>query len=769
MNDILRIGTTPSRVEDLALLADTGKFFDRRPRLLHSHLIVIRSSLPHALVRAVDLSAALAIGGVDLGLVAGDLPNNGPLPAIDLTEASADAHQTILAADRVRYVGEPIAVLAGDDLETLEVAARLVRIELEPLPALASIDRAIAPDAARLRDGMGNGVHVLSHLVGDPDAAFAAAEQVIEGSFRFHRVAAMPLEPRAVEAWPDPDGLHVTATTQIPGAARLVLANLLGLPAEAVHYEPVSLGGGFGCREAFYAEEVLVAEAARRLNRRVRWQETRREHFIATAHGREGKADLRMAFDGHGIVSALAVTGYSDIGAGYSYAGNSPGAAMGAMVRGPYRIPHHRATTTSVTTNKTPLNVYRGAGHPQAVFAMERMMDRAASASGIDRVEIRRRNLIASGSFPLDRGVSYPGAGRIIYDSGDFEHCLDTALEAIGHAAFSARKRAWEAQNPHSRLGFGLSLLVELTSTGPDETVLLSVDAGGQFTIETAVVEMGQRTISALTQVLSDKLSLPAGRIAVHCGRPLPGSGGGSFASRGAAVVGAAVADGAARLIAAALGLAADRFGVPLTSIAWRDGGIAGLPRHTSPLDLGELMSLCGRSELKVTGEFVVPASTFASACHAAVVAVDVETGVIDVLDYAVAHDCGRVLNPAGVDAQIVGGVMQGIGATLCESIAYDPDAMPLTSSLMDYPLPVAAQVPRFHLRHIETPSPVNPLGFKGAGEGGFVGVPASLASAIEDALSEFAVTLDDDGPYTPSRVLGLLRNASLQPISEST
>ena len=768
---IERIGTSVPRRDDAALLRGEGRFISRLARRDDLRLLVIRSPLPHGVLNGVDLGAALATPGVLLGLTASDLARNGPLPAADLTGQSLPAHQTVLAADRVRYVGEPVAVLVGRDFAALRAAARLVRLDIAPLPPLADIGSALHPGAAPLRDGMANGVHRLSHDVGDVDQAFGAASLRLSGTFRFHRVAAMPLEPRGVRAWTDSGSgqLHVCATTQIPGAARDALAQLLGCDGSDIVYEPVALGGGFGCKEAFYPEEVLVAAAALRLGRAVRWQETRPEHFVGTVHGRDSRVDIRIALDAAGIVTALELDGQSDIGAGYSFASNSPGAAMGAMVRGPYRIPNHRATTLSVTTNKAPLNVYRGAGHPQAVFAMERMMDRAAAATGLDRLEIRRRNLIGRDGFPHDRGVSYPGAGRIVYDSGDFERCLDEAAEAIGYHGFAARRAAFEADHPHLRLGLGLAMLVELTSTGPDETVTLRADQSGRVVVETAAVEMGQRSAGALAQILSDLLALAPDRIEIRHGRPISRSGGGSFASRGASVIGAAVADGATRLVGTALLRAARQFGIAEDRLSWRDGGVDGLPGRNAPLELGELVALIGETELSVTGEVAVPMSSFASACHAAVVSVDVETGVVAVLDYAVAHDCGRLLNPAGVDDQIVGGVMQGIGATLFEAIVYDAQAMPRTGSLMDYPLPVAANAPRFHLRHVETPSPVNPLGFKGAGEGGFVGVPAALAGAIEHALRQFAVRLDDDGPYTPSRVLGLLRNTSSQPPSEST
>lgn len=759
MNAIFRIADTVPRREDAALLRGEGRFFVKREPIDRVYLAVVRSPVAHAAIDGIDLKAALKLDGVLLGLVASDLTRNGPMPAADLTEASSPAFQSVLATDRVRYAGEPVAIVIGDTPAIAAAAAKAVVLHLSPLAPMRSIDEALGHNAAQLRSAHGNGVHALHHHVGEPEAAFAAASTVLEQSFKFHRVAAAPLEPRGVEAWADTETglLRVAATTQTPGLARDALAALLDLPPEAVAYEPLALGGGFGCKEAFYPEEVLVAEAARRLGRRVRWTESRSEQFVATSHGRQGDATLKMALSDDGIVTALAVEGRSDIGAGYNFASNSPGAAMGAMVRGAYRIPNFSGHTMSVTTNKTPLNVYRGAGHPQAVFAMERMMDAAARRLGIDRIAIRRRNLIADDAFPVDRGVSYPGAGRIVYDSGQYALCLDEALEAIDHTQFAARRRAFESEHRHMRLGFGLAMLVELTATGPDETVGLNAATDGTVTIATANVEIGQRMTSALTQILSDQLGIPAESIFVRGGQAMAG-GGGTYASRGAAVTGAAVADGAVKLRALAIAVVAHHFDVAVDTLSWRDGCVVGLPGRNAPVGLGEISRW---QPLSATGTFHVAGSSFASACHAAVVAVDIETGVVEVLDYAVAHDCGRVLNPRGVDDQIMGGVMQGIGATLYEEIVYDAAGLPLTRGYMDYTIPVAANVPRFHLRHVETPAPLNPLGMKGAGEGGFVGVPAALVSGIEDALTQFNLVLADDGPYTPSRVLGLIADAS--------
>eukprot|EP01037_Dinobryon_pediforme_P025863 gene25863-28176_t len=444
MSRAWKIGEAMPRREDAALLRGEGRFFAGRPRAGAAHLVVVRSARPHGRIVAIDTEAARRVPGVLLVITAADLPRNGPLPCVDALEASLPAFQTVLASGRVRYAGEPVAAVVAESASAARAAADAVRVTIEPLAVVTSVEAALADGAAPLHDTAGNAVHTLHHHVGESEVAFGQAALVLEETFRFHRVSACSLEPRGAEAEPDPatGGVRICATTQVPGTARAAIADLLGLDLGQVAYEPLRLGGGFGLKEAFYPEEVLVAFAARRLGRKVVWQETRTEHFTASAQAREGSATVRMALSVDGIVTALVVDGCSDIGAAYGFAGNSPGAAMGGMIRGPYRIPHFSARTRSVTTNKTPLNVYRGAGHPQAVFAMEAMMDRAALALGLDRIEIRRRNLIAADAFPCDRGVAYPGAGRIVYDSGDFERCLDEAMAAIDAAGFAARRAA---------------------------------------------------------------------------------------------------------------------------------------------------------------------------------------------------------------------------------------------------------------------------------------------------------------------------------------
>ncbi|MFV0245730.1 MAG: xanthine dehydrogenase family protein molybdopterin-binding subunit, partial [Qingshengfaniella sp.] len=720
------------------------------------HMAVLRAPVAHARINALDTQAATRMEGVDLVLRAADLPATPPLPMIGAEEDQGPARQPVLARDRVLYAGQPVAAVVARTARIARAARDRIELRLTPLPV-----RLKAETARRAPPLHGDtaSVFTLTQQAGDPDTAFAEAALVLDETFHFHRLSHNPMEPRGALCTGHRNGLRVAATSQVPGALCAAICGELGLPATHVTFEPLRLGGGFGCKEAVYPEEILTAVAAQRLACPVRWAETRAEHFQAAAHAREGQARVRMALRRDGTITALTVDGLSDIGAFFGFGGLLPGCAMVGMVRGPYRIPGFKGRTRAIPTNKSPLNVYRGAGHPQAVFAMERMMDKAARALGLDRIEIRRRNLIPADAFPCDRGTAYPGAGPIIYDSGNYPACLDQALEAIGAADFPARRASHEATHPHCRLGLGLGMMVELTATGPDETVELIADASGRVTLRTGCIEIGQRAGNLLTQILSDALDLPADRIRIDHGCPVTGQGGGTYASRGAPVIGAAALDAATALKRAAIARHAAAQGLAPDQIRWTDGATQG-PEDTAPMDLGTLARLAGPDGLNVTGVFHVPQSSFASACHAAVVSVDLETGVTEVLDYAVVHDCGVALNPRGVEDQIIGGVLQGLGATLFEDLPFDDQGRPVPTGFLDCPLPVASNIPRFHLRHVETPCPFNPTGAKGAGEGGFTGTPATLVSAIDDALSAFDLRLTDDGPYTPSRVLDLIQSS---------
>jgi aerobic carbon-monoxide dehydrogenase large subunit len=762
-----KFGQRTRRREDGPLLTGRGSYVADLIRPDMAAMRVIRSTVPHARIIRIDFSA-LANDPDCIGVLsAADLPlGTGMLPAIDLVEGSAPAHQSILAREVVRYAGEPVAVVLGANPYVAEDLAERVVIQYDCLPDVMDVHTGTAANAPLLYPEIGsNVVHHTRQLVGDPDRAFAAAVTIIDETFSFQRVSANCMETRGAVAAIDPrTGRYLLhSSTQIPQILRKELARILGMSLENLRVLAPQVGGGFGAKEAVYPEEVLVLLALQRFGRATYWMEDRLESFSATCHGREQSIRLRAALTADGVITAVDADCLSDIGAAYSFLSNTPGAAV-ASVRGPYCIPNFRSRARSVVTNKTPLNVYRGAGYPQATLAMERVMDLAAAALGLDRAEIRRRNLLPPELFPVDRGVSYPGCGAVVFDSGNFPALLNSTLDAVGYDGFAARRARSTAE---TALGVGLSFVVEMTGGGGAEPARVRLLPDGRLQLLSGIVPIGQGSETTLAQILADHLGLPLDAIEVLMGdTDTSADSPGTFASRGATMGGNAACRAGDAFIRQACQLAADLRGSRLEDIVWKDGvlldrtspepgmRLAGLVRQA------EASGLAPTRRLDATARYDDDAVSWASACHAAVVEVDRATGVIRVLDYAVTHDCGRVANPLLVDGQIMGGVVQGLGQCLFEAIRYDQLGTPLSKGYMDYVLPTAATVPRFILRHIETPSPLNPLGMKGAGEAGCSGALAAITNAIADALGPQITVPNGSGPFAPECMREILQRA---------
>ncbi len=725
---------------------------------------VIRSTMAHARIRRIDAGGILDAPDCLGFLCAADLPAGiGVLPAIDLVEGSAPVQQTVLARDTVRYAGEPLAIVLGTDAYAAEDLAERVIVDYEALPAVMDVRAGIRADAPLLYPRLGtNIVHETTAQAGNSAGAFAAAATLLEETFTFQRVIGSSMETRGAVATLEPGTgrcvLH--SSTQIPQFLRMELARITGIALDRLRVIAPHIGGGFGPKEAVYPEEILVLLALQRFGRAVSWIEDRAESFAATLHGREEILTVRAALDADGRVSALEVDCLADIGAAYGLLSNTPGAAA-ATLRGPYRIPHFRCRARSVVTNKTPLNVYRGAGYPQATLAMERMMDLAAAALGIDRAEIRRRNLLPPDEFPVDREVGYPGCEQIVYDSGNFPACFESTLAAIGYDAFAARRAAHSTGE--ISLGIGLSFVVEMTGGGGAEPARLRVLPNGRLQLLSGITPIGQGSETTLVQILAHHLGVPPDTIEFLAGDTDDSPDApGTFASRGATMGGNAACRAGDALVRAARELAAELLGTGVEDIAWNQGVLVPVRAH-QPLTLESLMrlaetqGLAPSARLDVTARFEDAGVSFASGCHAAVVEVDHGTGVVQVLDYAVTHDCGRVANPLLVDGQIMGGVIQGLGSCLFEALEYGGDGVPRTAGYMDYVLPTAATAPRFILRHIETPSPLNPLGMKGSGEAGCTGAAAAIVNAIADALAAHAPLPGGSGPFTPTFIREIL------------
>jgi carbon-monoxide dehydrogenase large subunit len=470
---------------------------------------------------------------------------------------------------------------------------------------------------------------------------------------------------------------------------------------------------------------------------------------------------------GDGTVTAVDARSWTNNGAAYCTLATTPASISSAMLRGPYRIPHYRARAHSVVTNKTPLAVYRGAGHPQAVLVMERMMDIIAADLGRDRVELRLQNMLTPAELPSDRGTAIVLAGQVVYDTGDYGHCLRRAAEMIGLS------RSWAAEQAAARaegryLGIGVASLVEETAIGPYESAVVRVDGAGKVTVLTGSSPHGQGHVTTFSQLVADELEIDLDDITVlHGDTDVVVDGVGTFASRSAAIGGAAARRAAGVVKDKALQVAAHLLEIDVADLEWRDGAavVRGMPDRS--LSLGELAVAAtawnaplpgGMAwNLEATYQHQAAGIAFSNATHAAKVAVDVETGQVEILDYVVVHDCGTVINPTIVDGQVHGGVAQGLGGTFFEEVGYDADGQPQALNLQDYLMPTAGDMPWIRTDHMESPTPLNPYGMKGAGEGGATGAPGALVNALQDALAPFGVTLTSDGPWTPERVLALI------------
>ncbi len=761
-----KFGQRLRRREDGPLLTGRGDYLADLIEPGMAAMRVIRSTQAHARITSMDFSA-VANDPQCLGVLsAADLPAGiGMLPAADLVAGSAPAHQSVLAGEVVRYAGEPLAIILAADSYVAEDLAERVSVQYEPLALVMDVSAASRADAPLLYPKFGsNVVHQTSQRVGDPDLAFALAATLIDETFSFQRVSASSMETRGAIARIDPaSGRYlVHSSTQIPQILRRELARITGINPDALRVIAPQVGGGFGAKEAVYPEEVLVLLALQRFGRATYWIEDRVESFSASCHGREERIRLRAAVNADGMITAVDADCLADIGAAYSFLSNTPGAAI-ASVRGPYRIPNFRSRARSVVTNKTPLNVYRGAGYPQATLAMERVMDLAAAALNLDRVEIRRRNLLPPELFPVDRGVSYPGCDAVVFDSGNFPALLDSTLDVVGYEGFEARR----AHSPAElSLGIGLSLVVEMTGGGGAEPARLRLLPDGRLQLSSGIVPIGQGSETTLAQILAEHLGLSPEGIEIVMGDTdhSPDSPG-TFASRGATMGGNAACLAADAFIRRARDLAAELRGGDPEDMVWKAGVLIDRNRPAQPLSLAALMQQAAAqgiepaARLDATARYEDDAVSWSSACHAAVIELDRGTGVIRVLDYAVTHDCGRVANPLLVDGQIMGGVVQGLGQCLFEAIRYDPAGAPQTQGYVDYILPTAASAPRFMLRHIETPSPRNPLGMKGAGEAGCSGALAAIANAIADALGPRRPVPEGSGPFTPDLVREILHS----------
>jgi aerobic carbon-monoxide dehydrogenase large subunit len=772
-------GAAVRRREDPRFLRGQARYVDdvTLPGLLHAAFL--RSPHAHARLTRLDTTAARARPGVAAVFTFADLaPWMKPLPLFGAPPpglAAAvefdirQALQYALVKDRARYVGETVAMVVADSPARAEDAVAAIEVEWEPRPAAVDMVAAAEPGAPLVHEAWGSNVAVgFTHAIGDVERAFAAADSVFTETFGIQRYVGMPLEGRGVVAeWSRRDDTLTTwNSTQVSHFVQQGLTAALGLPPHKIRVIAPDLGGGFGTKASGYAEDVLVPLAALRLNRPVKWIESRQEHMSSAAHARHQTHRISLAARRDGTILAVRDRIWLDLGA-YNVWGIVLPYNTVAHLLGPHRVRDMRVEVQGVVTHKTPNAPYRGAGRPETVFAMDRAVDGLARQLGLDPAEIRRRNYLEARELPWDLGMPYRDGNPLVYDSGDFRAALDAALEAAGYEAFRKEQAALRERGVWR--GIGISGYVEGTAIGPFEGARVTLDLSGRVLVATGAVNSGQGHETSFAQVAADALGVPLDWVTVVGGdtAAVP-FGVGTFASRSAVTAGNSIADAARAVRAKVVTAAAALLEAAEADIEIEDGKafVRGAP--ATAVELGRVVQAAIPTYAKpgvttpdfdATAYHHVPTVTFASAVHVAQVEVDVDSGATRLLRYVVAHDCGTVINPMIVEGQIHGGVAQGVGGALFEEMAYDGDGQLLSGTLMDYVVPRADDLPFIDSVHLEYPSPRNPLGAKGLGEGGAISPPAAIANAIDDALAPLGVRVTAT-PALPARVRALIERA---------
>jgi len=764
-------GTPVRRNEDPRLLRGEALFVDDVELAGMLHVAFVRSDFAHGRVRGVDVSAALDAPGVLGAYVAadlGDLWRPGPLlvpppPNIERLEFH-ERTQVPLARDKVRYAGEPLAAVVATSRYAAEDGAGRVVADIDTLPAVVDLATALADDAPRVHDDLDS--NLMAHVIqekGDYAAVRDDAHLLLRRRLHYDRGTAAAMENRGVVADWDARGrlLRVWDTTQAPIPLRNGLAGMFGLDQSEVQVIAPFIGGGFGPKiMMFYPEEVLVVWLALQLGKPVKWIEDRRENFFATTQERGQIHDAELAVDREGRILGVRDVFLHDAGAYAPYPLTVP-ITTSCTLLGPYRVPNYYSEFRAAFTNLPIVTPYRGAGRQHGVFVIERMLDLAARELGIDRAEIRRRNLLKPEEFPHRHEIIFQDFSELTYDSGDYEPALDAALEAIGYHRFR------HDDDDGLLRGIGVVCYVEGTGIGPYEGARVTVEPSGRVSVATGVGTQGQGHMTVFAQVVADELGVDPADVRVVTGDTREFSWGtGTFASRGAVVAGNACSGAARAVREKVLTLAAQELEVDATDLVLEGGRVFARGAPQVGLSLGELAVKANplrgavrhgtEPGLEASSYFGPESGSTASGVHAMIVAVDPETFLVRIDKYVVVHDCGRVINPLILDGQIVGGVAQGIGNAFYERLAFDDNGQLLSASLMDYLLPTASDVPRIETQHRETPSPLNPLGVKGAGEAGAIPVAALFAQAVEDALGLEGFELLEM-PLSPNRLFELV------------
>jgi carbon-monoxide dehydrogenase large subunit len=761
------VGARIERREDERLLTGKGRYVDDLDIPDALAAAFLRSPNAHARILNIDMSAARELPGVVAVFSGADLMEiQKPLAPKVMHPKLKDLPRLPMPPEEVHFVGEPVAIVVAESRYIAEDALELIDVDWEVLPAIASTAAALAPDAPLANSKADSNVAVLlTQHCGDPDEAFRTAPHTLSEEFFVMRGGGHSMETRGTAARFDPATGQVTIwdNTQSPHYARQQLSVIYEMAEDDIRViAPPDVGGGFGPKAQFYGEEVVIPWVAMKIGRAVKWIEDRQENFSSTMMERSQTHHMRVAFDGDGMLLAIHDVIEHDQGA--YCAGLQVPSITTSTVPGPYKIPNIHTELRACYTNMVPTSSVRGAGRPQAVFAMERMMDRIAEYLDLDPAEVRARNLIPKSEMPYQVGITFRDGSPLTYDSGDFPLLLSGTLERFGYEQARAEQAAMREQGRY--VGIGIAAYVEGCGLGPYEGAKVRLTNKGKILVTLAAAPQGQGYETVYAQIAADAIGLDMEHIEVKTGdtSKIP-FGQGTFASRITATAGPAVHNAATEMGERLADTAAQMLGGDPADVTF-SGDLACLggdpEKSVSLLDIARMANIgkhgitlpAGiKAGLETSSYFAPERAAYASGAHAALVEVDPETGGVTILRYVIGHDCGNVINPLLVDGQVLGGFAHGIGNAMYEEPVYDAEGQPQAASYLDYALVSAAEVPNAELFHIHTPSPLNPLGVKGAGEGGTIPAPATIANAVEDALRPFRARVNR-APVTPARIV---------------
>jgi len=769
------VGRSVRRREDERLLTGGATFVDdvHLPGMLQA--VVLRSPHAHATIVSLDASEALKIPGVAAVFTIEDLGDSAkPIPMrMHKLPGLERFLQLPLARDTVRYVGEPIAVAVAESQHLAEDALDAIQIVYEPLPAVVGVRDALL-DEVLVHDEAGTNLGAQRTIgIGDVEAAFREAEYVRKEELYVHRHTGNPMETRGLASSYDAAKNEITVwgASKIPYLNRSMLATLLDFPEERLHFIELDVGGGFGIRGEFYPEDFLIPFIALKVGRPVKWTEDRREHLMAANHSREILWELEIAARKDGTILGLRATALANAGAYVRTHGGIVPTNAAKSLLGPYRIPNYECTYSVVMTNKTGMGTYRAPGFYESCFAMERMLDMVAMDLDIDPVALREKNLVKATEMPYEVGAMLPGELPTVYDSGDYASALHHALKAADYDSLMPLQGQLIDGKYH---GIGIACYNKHTGFSPgddpSETARVVIEAGGRVTLYLGIASLGQGHGTVMSQICADALGVPMEAVTVIYGdTDLVPSGGGTYASRATVIGGSAVHVASQNLQERLLALAASHLSLQPEQLILRDGKVYRENDPTGPdlLDLASVIELAKDESptdevvLEETAQFLASQHAYVYGTHIAHVAVDPETGQVELVRYICANDVGRSVNPLLVQGQVYGAAVQGIGATLFEELVYDENGQLLTTTLMDYLLPTTTDVPPIESIVLEeAPSPLNPLGVKGAGELGIVATGGAIANAVSRALAPLGVQVREL-PLSPNAVRALIRDSS--------